>query len=115
LTKAKKNGNPYEIESLERELEDYQNALEDKQQQQNEAPSGNDYHWSCYTECVVTFKKKQTRKAAKELQLTVKVRTGYLGCGDPKENNGYLGGGCSSSEHLDPESKIYALLKSIGM
>ena len=44
-----------------------------------------------------------------------KVRTGYLGCGDPKENNGYLGGGCSSSEHLDPESKIYALLKSVGM
>ena len=44
----------------------------------------------------------------------MKVRTGYLGCGDPKENNGYLGG-CDSSEHLDPESKLYALMKSIGM
>ena len=51
LRKAKKNGNPYEIESLERQLEDYENALEEKQEQAEE-PSGNDYHWSYYTECV---------------------------------------------------------------
>jgi len=63
---------------------------------------------------VVTYKKKQTRKAAKELKLTVKIRTSYLGCGDPKENNGYLGA-CSSSKYMDPSSENYALVKRVGM
>ena len=112
LRKAEKSNDPYEAERLERELEEYQSAQESKKSAE---PAGQDYHWSCYDECIVTYKKKQTRKVVKELQLTVKIRTSYLGCGDPKDNNGYLGGGCGSSGLLDPESEVYRLMKNIGM
>ena len=110
IKKAEKAGNFYLAQQLAKELDEYEAAQAAKQPTQ---PSGNDYHWSTYDEVVVTYKKEQTRKVAKELQLTVKVRTAYLGSGDPKENNGYLGGG--SSRDLDPESEIYALLRSVGM
>lgn len=111
LRKAEKKNNINEVEQLERKLEEYQSAQSAKKTTE---PSGNDYHWSSYEECIVTYKKKQTRKAVNELQLTVKIRTRYLGCGDPKANNGYLGGGCGSSDLLDPESEVYRLMKSIG-
>jgi len=48
-----------------------------------------------------------------ELQLTVKIRTRYLGCGGPKEYNGDLGMS-SAIDLLDPESEVYKLLKRIG-
>lgn len=110
LKKARKNECLYEVRHLETQLEEYESAQASKAAATQ--PSDNDYHWSCYDECTVTFRKKQTRKVVNELQLIVKVRTSYLGCGDPKEHNGYLGGGCSSRS-LDPESKIYKLMKSI--
>lgn len=113
LKKAQKNGNSYEIESLERQLEEYLSAQAAKEATTTQS-SGKDYHWSNYTECVVTYKKKQTRKVVNELQLTVKIRTAHLGCGDPRENNGYLGS-ADSSDVVDPESKMYQILKSIGM
>lgn len=99
------------VEHLEKELSDFQSAQAAKGTPQ---PIGKDYHWSRYDECLVTYKKKQTRKVVNELQLVVKVRTAYLGWGDPKENNGYLGG-ASSSILLDPQSQLYNLLKRVGM
>ncbi len=62
-----------------------------------------EYHWAAYDECLVMFKKNQTRKQKfNELQLIVKVRTNYLGSGDRAENNGYLK--CSNvSDVVDPE------------
>ena len=112
-TKIKKatKDNCSSVEHLEKELSDFQSSQAAKGTPQ---PIGKDYHWSGYDECLVTYKKKQTRKVANEIQLVVRVRTAYLGCGDPKENNGYLGGGCSSTL-LDPQSPLYKLLNSIGM
>jgi hypothetical protein len=78
-------------------------------------PTGNDYHWADYEECIVTYKKKQTRKAAhNELQLTVKIRTYHLGTGDPRENNGYLRGSSRAEGVLDPESDGYRLMQLYG-
>jgi len=110
LKKAKKNGNFYEVQRLETQLEEYESAQASKA---TASPSGNDYHWSCYDQCNVTYKKKQTRKSVNELQLIVKIRTCYLGCGDPKENNGYLGGGGSVND-LDPKSEYYQMRKKFG-
>ena len=72
------------------------------------------YHWSGYDECVVTYKKRQTQKVVNELQLVVKVRTLYLGFGNPKDNNGYCEGG-RSPEFLDPLSPLYKLLHNLDM
>ena len=117
LKKARKSGDVYAAQRLECELEEYEAAQAAKAAgATTRHPSGMDYHWSCYNECLVTFRNKQKRKVANELQLTVKIRTSYLGCGDPKDHNGYLGGGCSASEGLlDPESRIYKLLQNVGM
>jgi hypothetical protein len=111
IKKARESGSLDELEHLERQLEDHEDAQAGKESTQ---PSGKDYHWASYEECVVTFKKNQTKKVANELQLTVKVRTRHLGCGDPKENNGYLGI-CECKTHLDPESKLFRLLSDLGM
>ncbi len=111
IKKAKKDDDSSSVEHLERELSDFQSFQASKGTPQ---PNGKDYHWSGYDECLVTYKKKQTRKVVNEMQLVVRVRTAYLGFGDPKENNGYLGGG-PSSELLDPRSPLYKLLNSIGM
>ena len=110
LRKAEKNACiPSQIR-LQKELDTYEAELAQKQLN---PPQGNDYHWAGYEQCIVTFKKKQTRKVAKELQLTVKVRTFHLGWGDPAENNGYMRGSKGSIDNLDPESKGYELLKAI--
>jgi hypothetical protein len=111
LKKAQKMGCSSQFR-LQKELDEYEADLTRKELH---PPEGNDYYWSSYEQCTVTFKKRQTRKAAKELQLTVKVRTFYLGNGDPDENNGYLRGCKSGSDNLDPESRAYQLLKSVGM
>lgn len=111
ITKARESGRLVELERLERQLEDHEQAQQGKESTE---PSGKDYHWSTYEECVVTFKKNQRKKIAKELHLTVKVRTRYLGCGDPKDNNGYLGS-CECKTHLNPESKLFRLLSVLGM
>ena len=101
------------VDDLEGELSDLRSS---RTAAKDEPPqlTGKDYHWSGYDECVVTYKRRQTRKVVNELQLVVKVRTFYLGFGDPKHNNGYLGGG-RSSEYLDPQSPLYKLLHSFGM
>jgi len=76
------------VEHLEKELLDFQFSQAAKRTSQ---PIGKDYHWSGYDEflsCLVTYKKKQTRKVANEMQLVVRVCTAYLGHGDTKEHNG---------------------------
>ena len=109
IKKARNAGNFFLESKLETELEEYQSAQAAKK---GSTENGKEYHWSTYDECTVTYKKKQTRKTVKELQLTVKVRTSYLGSGDPKENNGYLR--CSDcTDVLDPEGKVFTMLKSI--
>mmetsp|Transcript_853 Transcript_853/g.1380 ORF Transcript_853/g.1380 Transcript_853/m.1380 type:complete len:263 (+) Transcript_853:55-843(+) len=111
LKKARASGDVSLAMRLERELEDIVSV--------NAAaaavrPTGHDYHWADYEECIVSYKKKQTRKAAhNELQLTVKIRTYHLGTGDPRENNGYLRGS-SRSLDLDPESNGYKLIQMCG-
>lgn len=111
IKKARESGSLVELERLERHLEDHEHAQAGKVAIQL---SGKDYHWSSYEECVVTFKKKQPKKMAKQLQLTVKVRTRYLGFGDPKENNGYLRS-CLCKDYLDPESTSFRMLSNLGM
>ena len=93
------------------ELDEYEVKLARKKEREQDEKKP--YHWAAYDECAVTYKKKQGRKCARELQLTVRVRTYYLGSGDPRENNGYLGG-CSNSDLLDPESHLFKLLKMMG-
>lgn len=100
-----------DLARYEAELEEYEEKLARKKQQ--EQSEKEPYHWAAYDECAVTYKKKQGRKCARELQLTVRVRTYYLGSGDPRENNGYLGG-CSDPDLLDPESQLFKLLKMMG-
>jgi len=107
LRKAQKAKNLLETTKIIEEL----SSLEKTKPDHPCEPRGHHYHWSNYEECNVIYKKKQIRKQThKELQLIIKIRTYYLGNGVPEENNGYLQG-CASSELLDPESKIYCLLK----
>ena len=68
------------------------------------------YHWSGFHECVVIYRKNQPKKIkSKELVLTVKMRTGYIGIGDPNMNNGYLGSS-GIVEYLDPSSPEHRFL-----
>lgn len=70
------------------------------------------YHWAAYEQCLITFKKKQTRKQKhKELQLTVKIRTFDIGVGDPKKHNGYmLMSSNLNLRDMDPTSDMYRMI-----
>ena len=112
LKKARAFGDVSLARSLECELEAIANANANAAAVR---PTGHDYHWADYEECIVSYKKKETRKAAhNELQLTVKTRTCHLGTGDPRENNGYLRGSMRSEGVLDPESDGYKLIQMCG-
>jgi len=108
LRKAKALSAFDEVIRLEAELAQYEENLKSKKNDEN------DYHWAAYDEINVIYRKKQTKKKQKELQLIVKIRTSYLGQGDPKENNGYLRS-CGVYDLLDPDSKSYRILKSMSM
>jgi hypothetical protein len=116
LRKAQRSQNLSEVARIEQELSNLEHSQSNSQSNsQSLEPRGHHYHWSNYEECHVIYKKKQPRKDdCNELQLTIKIRTYYLGNGVPEENNGYLQG-CSMSEgFLDPNADIYHILKSIG-
>lgn len=100
-----------ELIRFEQELENHQN----NPKPQEEGPRGHHYHWSSYGDCHVIYRKRQPKKAElNEIQLTIKIRTFYLGNGVPEENNGYLQG-CNGSPKglLDPNSDLYSLMLSI--
>jgi hypothetical protein len=70
-------------------------------------PEDDIYHWAGYDECIVTYKKIQSRrKKYNELQLTIKIRTYYMGFGDTDKNNGYLKWS-AETDLIDPDSKIF--------
>jgi len=107
------------VARLEKELnnlpENNNDSSSTKMNMQPKLLCDDEYHWAGYEECIVTFKTKQSRKQKhKELQLTIKIRTYYLGVGDPKEHNGYLKS-CKKlndvESSLDPKSKLYKLMK----
>ena len=93
--------------TVKQEIQKVENAAANAQHR-------NHYHWSEFGECIVIYKKDQSKKKVKELKLTVKMRTAYVGTGDPRSNNGYLRS-CGIKELLDPNSDTYRLLDRCGI
>lgn len=71
------------------------------------------YHWSTFEECQVIFKSKQPHRQKNQLQVIVKVRTYYLGNGDPSRHGGFMNYSTNGLEDMDPSSPAFKALERI--
>jgi hypothetical protein len=111
--KATDNYDLMEMRKIEKQYVNHVATTKSKKEAQGKELSDSQYHWSAYDECQVIYKKKQTKKKQKELSLTVKIRTYYLGCGIPEKNDGYVGSS-SCMDVINPNSYVYNLMASHG-
>jgi hypothetical protein len=96
------------------DAEDIKEKLAQLSAKEDENDKG--YHWASYDECHVTFEQDQRwKKTKKKLQLTIKIRTYRVGCGDPARHGGYLRWSTENNlSDMDPTTRYYADLERYG-